>query len=104
MVKSKEEIMSLLKRIVEKTATDDDIVTLLEDISDTLDSQVPEVSTEEWEGRLKELDESWRKRYIDRFFGDGGEEDSVEITEESDGAMIEEEKTMMYESLFKEEE
>lgn len=102
MVKSKEEIMALMKGIVDKTASDEDIVTLLEDISDTLDAQVPEVSTEEWETRLKELDETWRKKYVDRFFGGG--EGVKEVTEESDNEMIEEETELSFDKLFKKED
>ncbi len=101
MVRRKEEIMALMKGIVDKTASDDDIVALLEDISDTLDAQAAEVSAEEWETRLKELDETWRKKYVDRFFGG---EDVEEVTEESDNEMIEEETELSFDKLFKKED
>ena len=54
------------------------MLALLEDVSDTLDS-LSEVET-----KLKELDESWKKRYRERFLkGDPPDTDSDDKTEDA---------------------
>lgn len=60
MVKSKEELLASIIELSTENL-EDKVLTLLEDVSDTLDS-VSDV-----EARLKELDESWKKRYRERF-------------------------------------
>lgn len=60
MVKSKEELLASINELSTENL-EDKVLTLLEDVSDTLDS-VSDV-----EARLKELDESWKKRYRERF-------------------------------------
>lgn len=72
-VKSKEELLSSLKTVIGDNPSDDAIA-LLEDISDTLDnstggsSDEDKKKIEELEKQVKEVDESWRKKYTDRFF------------------------------------
>ena len=60
MIKSKEELLASINELTAENL-EDKVLVLLEDISDTLDS-VSEVET-----KLKELDESWKKRYRERF-------------------------------------
>ena len=77
MVRNKEEIMNSLKAVLGDN-TGDDVLTLLEDIDDTLSvSNDPddwkgkyEQSNEEWRTKYEEMDSNWRKKYVDRFYGD----------------------------------
>lgn len=71
-VKTKDELISSIKSLIGDTPSDEGIA-LLEDISDTLDnssgssSDEDKKKIEELENKVKEIDESWRKKYIDRF-------------------------------------
>lgn len=60
MIKSKEELLASINELSAENL-EDKVLALLEDVSDTLDS-LSEVET-----KLKELDESWKKRYRERF-------------------------------------
>lgn len=99
MVKSKDEIMASLKAIIGEGA-DDDVLTLLEDINDTLsvDNTAVTAELEEWKRKYDENDAEWRKRYRDRFFGDVDETEDA-IFEEESGT----EEKLTYENLFKTE-
>lgn len=47
----------------------DDTIAFIEDVSDTLDDYDNRLSsTTDWEAKYNELDESWKKKYKDRFF------------------------------------
>lgn len=96
MVKSKEEILSLVKaRIGEDTS--DDALQIIEDVTDTINDYETRIADSgDWKARYEQNDADWRKKYRDRFF-DGGE---VEKEEEE---KTEEVKTYRYEDLFKEE-
>lgn len=63
MKKSKEEILDSL-RVVLGENTSDEVLTLIEDLTDTLTLQAID-----WEAKYNENDASWRQRYRDRFFG-----------------------------------
>lgn len=72
-VKSKEELIEQIKKAVGDN-TSDDIITLLEDVSDTLDNTKGGSTKEledkiaELENKVKETDDNWRKKYTDRFY------------------------------------
>lgn len=55
---------------------DDESIALLEDISDSLESD-----GEDWKAKYDELDASWRARYIERFSNIGPEKDTSEVIE-----------------------
>lgn len=59
-IKSKEELLAFINGLSAENL-EDKVLALLEDVSDTLDS-LSEVET-----KLKDLDESWKKRYRERF-------------------------------------
>ena len=49
--------------------TSEEAIALIEDVTDSWD----ENDKEDWEAKYHELDESWKKKYRDRFFdGDAG--------------------------------
>ena len=55
---------------------DDDSISLLEDISDSLTDD-----SEDWKAKYDELDASWRKRYIERFSNLSPDPDTSEVVE-----------------------
>lgn len=76
-VKSKEELLASINELSAENL-EDKVLALLEDVSDTLDS-LSEVET-----KLKELDESWKKRYRERFLkGEPPDTDSDDKTEDA---------------------
>ena len=77
MIKSKEELLASINELSAENL-EDKVLALLEDVSDTLDS-LSEVET-----KLKELDESWKKRYRERFLkGEPPDTDSDDKTEDA---------------------
>lgn len=105
-VKSKDELLSSLKTIVGDTPSDE-ALTLLEDMSDTLDNSTGGSSDEdknkieELEKQVKDTDEMWRKRYADRFLnpsddnGNGSDDDNSDDGQDDDN-----ESPKTFEELF----
>ena len=76
-------------------STDDSVLNLIEDVSDTLNDYENRVSdSTDWKQKYEDNDAQWRQRYKDRFFSneDKGEEDFVEEPEED--------KPLTYDNLF----
>lgn len=98
MIKSREEILSLIKdRIGDDTS--DDAIQIIEDVTDTLNDYETRVADSgDWKARYEQNDAEWRKRYRDRFF-DGEVKDKKETEEETE----EVQKTYTYDELFKED-
>lgn len=71
-VSTKEDLVARLTASFGENLSDDNI-SLLEDLSDTIDSFS---DTEDWKTKYEENDASWRKRYKERF--EGKEDDSLE--------------------------
>lgn len=71
-VLSKEDLIAKLNASFGENLSDDNI-SLLEDVSDTIDSFS---EMEDWKTKYEENDASWRKRYKERF--EGKENDSPE--------------------------
>lgn len=85
MIKTKEEILAEIKAYI-GDRTDDETVSLVENVTDTLSDMEKNGNAE---NRVKEVEDMWRAKYMERFFdGDKekknneGEED--EETEEKD--------------------
>lgn len=73
--------------------TSDDTLSLIEDISDTMDS-LNSSSNEDWRARYEENDAQWRQKYRDRFM-------NKEETEELETQLKQEErKNLTFDSLF----
>ena len=75
-VSTKEDLVARLTASFGENLSDDNI-SLLEDLSDTIDSFS---DTEDWKTKYEENDASWRKRYKERF--EGKENDSPESESE----------------------
>lgn len=73
MVKTKEEILNSIKDIL-KDDTSDTALSLIEDLSDTLDNNASSDETD-WKTKYEENDAQWRQRYRDRFFSKPAQEE-----------------------------
>ena len=73
MVRTKEEILNLVKGILGDD-TSDSALSLVEDLSDTLDNVSASDETD-WKTKYEENDAQWRQRYRDRFFSKPAQEE-----------------------------
>lgn len=73
-VKNKDEILEAIKTRVGDN-TDDETISLLEDVSDTLTDLETRASGEDWKTKYEENDKLWRERYTNRFFSKEPEPD-----------------------------
>lgn len=74
-VKNKDEILESIKTRVGDN-TDDETISLLEDVSDTLtDLETRASGGEGWKTKYEENDKLWRERYTNRFFSKEPEPD-----------------------------
>ena len=100
-VLTREQFMEKLNTLTDGK-TDDDTLSMIQDFSDTFNSleekEDVEAVREEYEEKLKTLDDTWRNKYRDAFFN-GAEEKKDEEEEEEE----EKEEPHKYEDLFKEE-
>lgn len=96
MIKSKNEILEQIKAVL--TDTSDSTLSVIEDITDTINDLETKVADKtDWESKFKENDESWRKKYRDRFFNT--ETDTDAIIKENEGDTT----PLTFDKLFKEE-
>ena len=102
MILTKEQLMDKIKTIV-GDKSDDDTLSFIEDVSDTMDSYADK---EDWKAKFEANDKAWREKYRDRFLnGPAADEKQQEsepedVDDESDD---EENKPRKFEDLFKEE-
>lgn len=78
-IKTLEEIMESVRGRV-GDSTDDEALSFIEDIKDTITDLSTKANNNEgamWKQKYEENDASWRKRYSDRFFSGGDDEDDV---------------------------
>lgn len=70
-VKTREEILKNFKTILGENP-DDESVSFLEDVTDTLDDFEKRVNGDgtDWKSKYEENDANWRKKYTERFFSD----------------------------------
>ena len=78
-VRTREEILEILRGWLGDDPTDDDIA-MLEDITDTFRNFEEKTSdATNWKNKYEENDKAWKKKYSDRFFskdGDGNDNPS----------------------------
>lgn len=92
MVKTKDDILSTISAVLGENNSED-AITLLEDITDTLDDY--ETRTKDstaWKQKYEENDRAWRQKYKDRFFEKESEDESINTYDD--------EEKLTYESLF----
>lgn len=95
-VKTREEILETIRTRV-GDQTDDETISFLEDVTDTLTDLETRANGNDktWEQRYKDNDTEWRKKYKERFFSS----EPIEPKEPKQGE--EEEKPKTFEDLFK---
>lgn len=95
-VRTREEILETIRTRV-GDQTDDETISFLEDVTDTLTDLETRANGEEenWEQRYKDNDAEWRKKYKERFFS--SEPDESKESKQED----EEAKPKTFEDLFK---
>ena len=91
MVRTKEE---LLQSIREKLgdSTDDESLSIIEDVSDTMDSFNDD---KDWKAEAERIDTEWRQKYHDRFFNPSPEKEDDPLD-----AGDPEPKPLRFEDLF----
>lgn len=99
-VRTKDEILEMIKEKIGED-TSDETITLIEDVTDTLNDYETRTSGgEDWKAKYEENDASWRRRYTDRFFNKNSEEITGVAEETADSGELTEK--VSYEDLFKE--
>lgn len=94
-VRTREEIMETLQAIIGEN-TDDDSITLIEDVSDTFDDYETRTKDDwNWKKKFEDNDKEWRRRYTERFFSK-----EPEIKDEPEDAP---EVPRTFDDLFKQE-
>lgn len=70
-VKTREEILESFKTRLGENP-DDETISFLEDVTDTLDDFEKRANGDgtDWKNKYEENDANWRKKYIERFFSD----------------------------------
>lgn len=92
MVKTKDDILSTISAVLGENNSED-AITLLEDITDTLDDY--ETRTKDstaWKQKYEENDRAWRQKYKDRFFEKESEDESINTYDD--------EEKLTYDALF----
>lgn len=75
MIKSKDDLMELIKSRLPEDMSDDDI-SFLEDITDTVnDFESRAKDSTDWKAKYEENDSAWKKKYTERFFNKEDEND-----------------------------
>lgn len=103
---NREDFMNAISAIVGER-TDDEALSFVENMTDTYDSfgdSEKDKTIAELQNRLEETEQSWRKKYRDRFYGGTDEEEnpSNQPNEEDKDKMIEAEEITI-DDLFDEE-
>lgn len=104
-VVSKQDLMEKLK-VKFGDAADDETLSIIEDVNDTFDDYESKTrDNTDWESKYKELDDTWRKKYRDRFYSavEGDAHDADKAEQLDDQADETESVATTYEDLFKEE-
>lgn len=94
-VRTRQELLDSVREII-GDSTDDNVLSVLEDLTDTIDDYESRSDVEDWKTKYEQNDAEWRNRYKERFFS--SEVDTQE--EVSDIDEEEEEQITSYEDLF----
>lgn len=100
MIKTKDELLTVVAELVEDPTTDN-VISFLEDLQDTITDLETRAAGDgvDWEARYQENDREWRERYTARFFN---KEENDPLPDPEPEVIDEEPKT--FEELFSEEE
>ncbi len=98
MVKTKEEMLAEIKAYI-GDRTDDETVSLVENVTDTLTDMEKNGNAE---ARVKEVDDMWRAKYMERFFD--GEKKNIEVEEDEETEEKDKSEEIKIEDLYTEKE
>lgn len=95
-IRSKADLFTQIKeRLADDTS--DDMLSLIEDIDDTLNDYDSRLSdSTDWKSKYEENDRTWRQKYRDRFFSSQPDDDEDEDEEQKK----KEKKKLTFEDLF----
>lgn len=80
MVKTKDEIMEEIRAYIDDRS-DDQTISLIENISDTIDNYAAHGDYDE---KLMAIEAKWRRKYIDRFMNGDENKSAIETTEDEE--------------------
>lgn len=100
MVRSKEELIEQIRAVVGDD-TSDNVISLIENVSDTV-AELETSDGEEWKQKYEENDKMWREKYISRFT-EGTTEPTEPTEPTTEPPTDDEEKEKTFEDLFEEE-
>ena len=82
MIKSKDEIISMISQQIGEDNSDE-AISLLEDINDTLnDYETKTNDSTNWKQKYEDNDKEWRERYKERFMSGSSDEIDEDIIDE----------------------
>lgn len=96
MRRTAEELANMIKNIVGEDNNSDEVIELMEDVSDSVTDE-----TEYTKEKFDELDRTWRERYTKRFMGEVSENREEETPAENDEKV---EEDISIEDLFEDKE
>lgn len=102
-VLSKEDLFNKIKERI-GDATDEETLSFVEDVTDTFNDLETKATGDgtDWKTKYDELDESWKKKYRDRFFS--GETSAREVKEEQEEDVKSDGEKKEFKDLFEERE
>lgn len=102
-VLSKEDLFNKIKERI-GDATDEETLTFVEDVTDTFNDLETKATGDgtDWKAKYDELDNSWKKKYRDRFFS--GETSADEVKEEQEEDVKSDGEKKEFKDLFEERE
>lgn len=97
-IKTKDEIINQLKTKFGEES-DDEVIGILEDITDTIDDYNTRLSdSTDWKTKFEDNDKEWRKKYTDRFYNKESQPDPNTGSDSEQHP----EKPKTFDDLFKE--
>ena len=93
MVKTKEEMLAEI--------TDDETVSLVENVTDTLSDMEKNGNAE---ARVKEVEDMWRAKYMERFFDGDKEKKNIEVEEDEETEEKDKSEEITIDDLYTEKE
>lgn len=100
MVKTKEEMLAEIKAYI-GDRTDDETVSLVENVTDTLSDMEKNGNAE---ARVKKVEDMWRAKYMERFFDGDKEKKNIEVEEDEETEEKDKSEEITIDDLYTEKE
>ena len=103
-IKNATEIMETLRAFLGEDVSDEALV-FIEDVNDTISNyERMAADVTDWQSKYDQLDQEWRKRYRDRFFESGNEDEKGSFIEDVNDLEEQQDEPTTFEELFSESE